>query len=81
MSYVDLEIAAAFGPPPKTYNGQPVKFRGSFHHHNMPSELLAGVYFLYPSGSGYVYIDEAGKKQDWNFGEEWAPQRFLGENK
>ena len=75
MSYVDLEIAAIFGPPPTTRGGQPVKFRGAFHNHQTPKEMLAGVYFLYPSGSGYVYVDETGKKQDWNFGNGWASER------
>jgi len=73
MSYMNLEIASIFGQPPKTYNGQPVKFQGSFNENELPKDLLPGVYFLYPDNLGYVYIDELGVQRDRYFDKAWLP--------
>ena len=76
MSYVNLEIASIFGQPPKTYNGQPVKFQGSFHEDELPKGLLPGVDFLYPNNLGYVYIDELGIQRDRYFDKAWLPNEL-----
>ena len=70
--YPDIDIVTTWGPPPDTYNGQPVLYRGTLHHHADRTDLLPGVYFTYPSGSLYTYVENGKYVSMWTQIHGWT---------